>query len=85
MITGIHTDDAMHLVAGREETATIWYALEAYADSLEDTIKDTGSPTHHEDAAFCHATLGTIHRIMFAITEDHDPATKERIQRWLDV
>jgi hypothetical protein len=72
----------------REEVATIWYALQEYAEHLEDdfdTSVGANADTVHEDRAFVYGTLAKVHALMFEIKENHDGFKKQLVQSWLDV
>ena len=81
----------------REEAATLVFALMAYEDGLNKSLRKarkkyrksnmslSGFDELLEEEQFLLPTLGKIARVKYAIMADHDTANHDRIRRWLDV
>jgi hypothetical protein len=73
------------LVADREETATIWFALEEYANNLRKTIDESTGSSKFEDRAFCYGILAQIAKLQFDIRENRPEPQFSQFIEWLDV
>lgn len=79
---------SMHFNAGRDEVATIWYALEEYKSNLRKTLAAADESTAKaglEDEMFCHEQLSKIARVQFDIVGNHETKDAALIQQWLDI